>query len=236
MSFLLDIIIVAIIAVTMFLSARNGFVKTAISAASFILAIIITAAFASPLANALKETSIAGSVKDSTKEIITNVLVAENIGIDDLLDGNSKEFNSLIGIAEIEIEDLRAWYSENIANGESAESIIADRLAEPLTDILATIVALIILYIGTQILLSVAGFFLNKLAKLPILKTANKGLGIALGVVLSLFRVCFFCFLVGAIIENAAIFPNREFIEAINPDNTLLFNIFSKIDIYAFFL
>lgn len=235
MSFLLDIIIIAIIAITIYFSAKNGFVKTAISAVSFILAVAVTAMFASGLAEKLKDTSIAETIETSTKEAITDALIAENIGIDGLLEGQSEEFDSLIGIAGIERNELKEWYQDNIASDKSGEAIIAERVAEPIVDIIAMLVAIIILFVGTQLVLSVAAYFLNKLAKLPILRTANKGLGIALGIVLSVFRVSLFCFAVNILIENAA-FLNNDFINGLNPESTLLFNLFNQIDIFAFFM
>ena len=51
MSFLLDIIIILIISLTIILAVKRGFVKTAISAVAFILAIIITVAFTPTLAD-----------------------------------------------------------------------------------------------------------------------------------------------------------------------------------------
>lgn len=235
MSFLLDVIIIAIIGITVYFSAKNGFVKTAISAVSFILAVAVTAMFASDLADKLKDTAIAETVETSAKEAITDALVAENIGIDGLLEGRSDEFNSLLAIAGIESNDLKAWYSENIAGDKSGEALLAERIAEPITDILAMLLAIIILFVGTQIILSVVAYFLNKLANLPVLRTANKGLGIALGIILSVFRVCLFCFAVNILIENAA-FLNNDFINGLNPENTLLFNLFNQIDIFAFFM
>mgnify|MGYP003299644338 CR=1 FL=1 len=66
MSIILDIIVVAIIALTVYFAYKNGFVKTAISTVSFLLAVAVTAMFASPLADFLKETSVAETVESTT--------------------------------------------------------------------------------------------------------------------------------------------------------------------------
>lgn len=234
MSIILDLIIIIIAGVTVFLAWKNGFVKTAISAASFLIAIAVTAAFASPLASVLAETSIAESIEESTEEKISDMIGESTSGIKGLVDGESKEFNALISIAGIDNEELSEWYSEQIWS-EDGESSLAKHIAEPIIDVMAMLVSVIILYIGTQILLSVGGFFLDKLTKLPVLRAANKSLGIALGAVLALFRVCLFCFAVNLLIEHSA-FLGSDFINSLNADNTLLFGLFSKIDIFAFFI
>ncbi|MBR6783881.1 MAG: CvpA family protein [Clostridia bacterium] len=235
MSILLDIIIVAIIALTIYFAFKNGFVKTAISALSFLLAIAVTAAFASPLADFLKETAVAETVEAATEQAITDALAKDPIGINGLLEGKSEEFNNLLTLAQIDRSELAAWYSSNIANAESGEVMLAKRIAAPMVDIIATLIAIIVLYIGTQVILSIAAFILNKIASLPILRTANKGLGLAVGVVLALFRVCLFCFVMNLLIENA-LFLGNGFISSLNPESTLLFKFFSNIDIFAFFM
>lgn len=235
MSILLDIIIVAIIALTIYFAFKNGFVKTAISALSFLLAIAVTAAFASPLADFLKETAVAETVEAATEQTITDALAKDPIGINGLLEGKSEEFNNLLTLAQIDRSELAAWYSSNIANAESGEVMLAKRIAAPMVDIIATLIAIIVLYIGTQVILSIAAFILNKIASLPILRTANKGLGLAVGVVLALFRVCLFCFVMNLLIENA-LFLGNGFISSLNPESTLLFKFFSNIDIFAFFM
>lgn len=235
MSILLDIIIVAIIALTIYFAFKNGFVKTAISALSFLLAIAVTAAFASPLADFLKETAVAETVEAATEQAITDALAKDPIGINGLLEGKSEEFNNLLTLAQIDRSELAAWYSSNIANAESGEVMLAKRIAAPMVDIIATLIAIIVLYIGTQVILSIAAFILNKIASLPILRTANKGLGLAVGAVLALFRVCLFCFVMNLLIENA-LFLGNGFISSLNPESTLLFKFFSNIDIFAFFM
>ncbi len=234
MSILLDVVIIAIIALTVYFSYKNGFVKTAISAVSFILAVAITAMFASPLADYLKETSVAETVESATEEAITDMLVKDPVGVEGLLDGKSEEFNKMLALARLDRNELSAWYAQNVADSELGESALATRIAEPMVDIIAMIIAIAILFIGTQILLSIAAFFLNKIASLPILRTANKGLGLVVGVVLALLRVCLFCYVMTVLIENAQ-FIGSSFISGLDPDSTLFFKIFSSIDIFAFF-
>ncbi len=234
MSILLDVVIIAIIALTVYFSYKNGFVKTAISAVSFILAVAITAMFASPLADYLKETSVAETVESATEEAITDMLVKDPVGVEGLLDGKSEEFNKMLALARLDRNELSAWYAQNVANSELGESALATRIAEPMVDIIAMIIAIAILFIGTQIILSIAAFFLNKIASLPILRTANKGLGLVVGVVLALLRVCLFCYVMTVLIENAQ-FIGSSFISNLDPDSTLFFKIFSSIDIFAFF-
>lgn len=234
MSFLLDFIIIAIIAVTVYFAAKNGFVKTAISAVSFIVAIAVTAIFAEPLADALKDAPFAETVETAVTDMVKDSISDEN-GLEEFVNGESDGLNAVLGLAGIEKSEFISWYNESLNGEDGAMTAVAKYIASPIIDIIALLVAIVILYIGTQILLSIVAFFLNKLANLPVLRTANKGLGVVLGVVLALFRVFLFCFAMNLLIENAS-FLNSDFLSSLDPNSTFLFKLLGGIDVFAFFM
>ena len=236
MSWILDIIIVAIAAGTIYFSAKNGFIKTAISALAFLAAIVITAMFTTPVADWIKNTSVAETVETATEEAIINVLDEGSYEISSLLNGESEEFNKLVTIAQLDREELKSWYNEKIdTSAKDGKELLAKRLSAPIIDTVAVVIAVIVLFFGTQILLSIAAYFLNKLAKLPVLRSFNKLFGIILGVILALLRVLLFCFVVNILIEHS-VFLGSEFISSLSPESTVLFKPLSELDIFSFFL
>ncbi len=235
MSWFLDVSIILIFSLTVFFAARNGFVKTLISAVSFILAIVITATFATPLANYLKTTPIAETIETATEEKITEFILEDAVNVDGLINGDSEKFNTLLSITGINKGELSKWYSENVIDVTNKESALAKHIATPIIDITATAASIVLLFIGTQILLSILSRVLNVIAKLPLLRTCNKFLGILLGIVLAAFRIFLFCFVMRLLIENAD-FLGSDFISALEPENTLIFDKLQNVNLYSFFL
>ncbi len=236
MSWTLDIIIILIIGLTLYFSAKSGFVKTTISASSFILAIALTAAFSSPLAEIIKQTPIADSIRTATEEKINDILLNNSFDIDSLLDGESSEFNNLLSVAGINNDSLSDWYGENVTSSiEDVTAGLAEKITTPIIDTIAMAVAIIIIYIGTRIALMILSFVLDQIFRLPVLKSCNKLLGIIVGVVLALIRVCLFCFVANLLIKNAD-FLGNEFISSLVPEKTLLFKSFTQFDIFSFFI
>ncbi len=236
MSWTLDIIIVLIIGLTIYFAAKNGFVKTAISASSFIIAIALTAAFATPLAEVIKQTPVADSIRTSTEEKIADILLDGSFDVDNLLDGESEEFNNLLSLAGIDSNSLTDWYEDKVVSGiEEATARLAEKIAEPIIHTIAMAVAIVAIYIGTRIVLMIVSFILDQIFRLPVLKAFNKLGGIIVGVVLALIRVCLFCFIAGLLIKNAD-FLGNEFISNLVPEKTLLFKFFNEIDIFSFFM
>lgn len=236
MSWTLDLIIILIIGLTLYFSAKNGFVKTAISASSFIIAMALTATLSAPLAEVIKQTPIADSIRTATEEKINDILLDNSFDVDSLLDGESSEFNNLLSISGITKESLSDWYDEDVTPSvEDATAKLAEGITAPIIDTVAMAVAIIVIYIGTRIALMVLSFVLDQIFRLPVLKSCNKLLGIIVGVVLALIRVCLFCFVASILIKNAD-FLGNEFISNLAPEKTLLFKTFTEFDIFSFFM
>ena len=233
MSWTLDIIIILIVSLTVYFAAKNGFVKTAISASSFIIAIVLTAAFATPVAEVIKESPLSVTVRNATEDRIEGILLEGSYEISSLLEGESEEFNKLLAVARIDKDDLMEKYMS--MDPDKVAYNLAVEISNPIIDTVAIIVAIIIIYIGTQIILSVVSFILDKVCRLPVLKSCNKLLGIVVGVVLALLRACLFCFVIKILMENAD-FLGSSFIAELAPEKTLLFKTFSEIDIFSFFI
>ncbi len=231
MSWLLDIAIVAIITYTIWSAVNKGFVRTMLSAGSFLLALILTAVLASPVAEAFKKTSVAEKIIDSIEETIADEIDESTNGVDSLFEGESDTFNSLAKTANL---DMDYWEAEYQANSEKIERRLAEKIAAPIIDTIAMIIAIVVVFVISQILLSLLAGILDKIFRLPILKTFNKGFGAILGVILALIRVCLFCFAASIIIQIGSLLGN-DFFESLSVEKTVLFEFFSKINIFSLF-
>lgn len=233
MSWILDIICIAIIVLTIAFAAKNGFVKTLVSAAAFLIAVFITFCFASRLSEALRSTPVADRIRESTRDKIEDILL-ENPGHGEaLLNGESEAFNTLLAIAGYESGDVRGWIKGE--SDDSLAAVIADKISEPIIGVICTALAIVILYFGSRIALALIAWLLDKIMKLPVLRSCNKLLGILLGAVLAVMRVMLFCFVANLIISNAE-FLGADILKSIDPQKTFIFEFFSGNKVFSFFL
>lgn len=235
MGWILDVIILLILGITVFIAYKKGFLKTVLSAGSFLIAIAVTALLAQPFAAFLRETSVAESLKDKTEQKIISIIDENSYDVDDLLDGKSEEFNRIVKIAGINEEDLSEWKEEQKAAKDKAVANLAEKISSPIVNTASSVISVIVLFIATQAALLVAKHFVEKLNDLPVLRTCDKVLGIILGVILGIFRVLLFCFAAHVVIEIGE-FVGNEFLSSFDINKTLLFGLISKIKIFAFFL
>ena len=236
MSWILDLLTVAVIGVTVFLAVKNGFVKTIISASSFVICIIVTLIFMSPLSQAIQQTDIAESIKQKTQENIAEYISEENLsGVNDLIEGASESFNSLLALTGIGGDELESWYSENKSGTEeSVTERLAEKISAPIIKIVSTGIAIIILYLGTKLILVIISFILGQFTKLPVLHSCDKLLGVILGVVLAVIKVCLIGSVLKLILDNS-LFLSSDFLRSLDPSNTLIFRLFYDFDIFSFF-
>jgi ABC-type bacteriocin/lantibiotic exporter with double-glycine peptidase domain len=157
--FILDIIVIAIIALFIFLGYKRGLVKVAISLIAFVIAIIITLILYKPV----------------SKLIINNTQIDENIA-------NTIYIN--IGIKDIEqesefIEYLDKYTDENL--GTSGEIILGNSVNE-LAQKIIEIGCMIVIYLVARVALIALSLLSGIITKLPLIKQFNELGGAVYGI------------------------------------------------------
>ncbi len=235
MSWLLDVIIVLILFFTIYFSYKRGFVRTLVSTCAFIIALVVTAMFAQPLTDFLKGTAFARTIEETTESKIVSIMEEGAYEFSDLINGESEEFNKITDLAGIDRGKLTEFVELQHEAKQERIRRLSENVAKPMIDTAAKTIAVVSIYLVVQIALSVGGYFLDKLAHLPILKTFNTLFGVILGVVLGLLRACLFCVLVAILIKVGAYFGN-VFLTSLNPEETEIFKYLSDFNIFYFFI
>ncbi|NLN55730.1 MAG: CvpA family protein [Clostridiales bacterium] len=236
MSAVLDIIIAVIIGLSVFFGAKNGFVKTAISMGSIIVAVIVVALFASKLQGVFLESTAADRVREEINQRLADMVSAsdENYNPDEVKESSDFEkFLDIVGIDSREFEEKYNTWKENQTDKLRDEMV--NFVSEPLVKTIALLLSFIILFFGTIIVLKFAAIILDRIVSIPGLKQANTLLGIILGAVLALIKVSIFVFMIKLILPYLQA-KDLPLLSRINPDSTILFKWFEKIDIISWLL
>lgn len=191
MGILIDIIVVALIALSVFLGYRKGFIELSVKLLAFLIALVITLILYKPISNL----------------IINNTQIDENIQntILDKVNGNSTETENENSKTQ-ENNTKESNIVENVANEMKAE--ILPQAARDLSINIINAGIIIILYILIRIALKFVTVIANLVAKLPIIKQINK-LG---GVIYGLLRGLLLIYVILLIIS---------FVGKVNPENKI---------------
>ncbi len=219
---ILDIIIIAIIALCIFLSAKHGFVRTFIEVAGFVAAFFIAFTISSPLADITYDKIIGPSITSKVE------LAAEN-GTDTVASSvwNSfpdiiKNHSSLIGVSE---QSFSNRVNETLSSGVSDTAVkISQNVAKPLiTKVVSafycTAIAVILIILSKFLARA-----LNKLFNVSIIGKINS----ALGGIIGIFKGLAFSFVFCVIISIVVLLSKNGF-WIFTPQNIEMSNLFKLL-------
>ena len=198
MSIILDLIVLAIIIITVLISAKRGFVRTLIELVGFIAAVFISFTISTPLANStydkIIEPSIISTVTSAVDTAADNSAAA---AVDSFWNEMPGWIKGGIEKAGISKESLGGSITANIGNGVQAavESASQNVIKPAVTSTLALIYQVISLIILLAIVKPLAKL-INKLFSFSVIGTANRVLGGVVGVPKGIIYAVAFCLLI----------------------------------------
>ncbi len=194
MGVIVDIIVIAIIALSVFLGYRKGLIALAIQLCAVIIALVATLVLYKPISALIIDNT-------SLDENIQNAIIEKA--------QNNNENNSQENTTQNTTQNNELANRDNIDGTEESNIInIMPEVAKQISINIINIGVMLILYFGIKIALHFVTALANIVAKIPIIKQLNK-LG---GVIYGLLRGILLIYVVLLLISFAG---------QINPENTL---------------
>ena len=207
MGIIVDIIIIAIIALSIFLGYRKGLIELAIKLCAFVIAILITLILYKPVSNLIiNTTSIDETIENSILEKANDVMEGEE-------DEELSEETNPASTEELS-EETNPASTEELSE-EIKQEAREGLLPEAARGLSVNIVrggVIIILYVLVRIALRFVTALANLVAKLPILKQFNKAGGAIYGALRGIL-IIYVCLIIISIFGQ------------INPENEIHQNI-----------
>lgn len=211
MGIILDIIIIAIIAISIFLGYKKGLVKVAVKLCAFLIAVIVTLLFYKPVSNLIIDNT-------ELDEKIESIII-EN-GSKKLEENNEENQETLL-------ENMQQ-YVENAVT--QTQNDIIENLAKEVSIRLINILVIVGLFIVTRLLLIILVLISDLITSIPIIKQFNQLGGILYGTIrglLLIYVVLSIVFLIVSITANNNIITVIEssIITELMYKNNILLNI-----------
>jgi uncharacterized membrane protein required for colicin V production len=183
MSLLIDVIVIAAFAVCIIRGIRRGFVKSVIGIVVVIAAIFGSVQISPALATKLNDKFIRRSVVSVAMDAIPNVEV------DTLVSEMPPAFLKALDRFGTESEEIKALFQdgEQEKNDDQKRQMIAEKMAAPLATTISKALAFMIVFAVLYLVLFILSLVIGVVFKLPVLKTADKFLGMLLGGATGLF-------------------------------------------------
>ncbi len=180
MSFILDLIIVAIIAIAVIITAKKGFVKTVFRLVGLVLAVLLSLYLSSPIANFIYEKAVEPAISKTIQTTIIENTSEKVITVKEkIADALPAFVRNNIGEPE-QIFDNTVFSSEN--NEQTAKNICDSIVKTPATAFIKTLVTIILIVILSIVAVWLAKL-LNGIFSFSVIGKLNSTLGGVLGLV-----------------------------------------------------
>lgn len=186
---ILDLIVVGVIVLAFFVSARKGLVKSVWRIAALIITIALVTVLKTPAVNYLSQTNLADTIYDTIVQRLTPDELGEAVNED-----NEKSIIPSYIIKELTEENLQGIINRG-----------TDTTAQRLTLCALQIIAAVALFIIIRVFLMAAFMIIDGMSKLPLINQANALLGGILGVVNILAVIYIACALLSLFAESKVI-------------------------------
>lgn len=201
MSILVDLIILAVITLSIFLGYKKGLIGVAVKILSFFIAIILAFVLCGPVATYITETT---TLDDNIQQSVKQMLEAkEDTNKEEVVQSADNIPQFVTNFIEEEIDKVATNAQNEIANVVSAN----------VTSAIINAISFIGIFIVTKIVLIFLKMFSEQIAKIPVLKQFNQAGGIAYGVLRGFFIVYL---VLGIISLIMPLFQENMIIDAIN--------------------
>ena len=213
MGIILDIIILAIMAISIFLGYKRGLVKVAVKLCAFLIAIIVTLVFYKPVSNVIID-------KTQLNEKIESIII-EN-GTKELEESNKEEQKNIL-------ENMQEYVDNTVTQTQNE---IVKNAAKEISIRLINILVIVVLFIATRLILILLVLISDLITSIPIIKQFNELGGVLYGIIRGLaiiYAILAILFLIVSMSPNNAILTSIDssIITKFMYENNILLNIIS---------
>jgi len=206
MSWLIDLILVSVMAISVIKHFKDGIMSSVYKVASLILSVIAASLLSGPLAGVLASGFVGNGIRDYVYGK-TLQFVGDHTSLSVFFQNIPESFDDFLKLFGREVKDLSSVFGESAVN-EGVLREMAGFISDPIVKTVSSIIAYVLVFAVTFVSLSIAAYFLKKI-RLPLLTSVDRILGAIFGAVIGLFL---------SSILSVTVFSVAEFLSAINND------------------
>ena len=208
MAIILDVFVLAVVAISVFTAYKKGFIKTLFSLVGGLVAVILAINLSVPVANWLDETFVGPAVRKTVLTAVNGSQLAESydqalgaIDVVDKLQEMPESLRSFLEKLNVDVDQIVASAEKTQEDTVAAKEKLIDSIALPVSKMISKAIALIGLVVIFFVLLFVASRLLDAVFRLlPFGSSLNKAGGLLFGAL----RAILIVFVFGAVVYGLA--------------------------------
>lgn len=239
MNYVLDLVLLLLFALIVFIYVKRGFLRSVIRVVEIVAAGVVTWLLGGRISQLYSNSAIAKSVSNGVKtgleKLLTNNGTVEKPSFDfaSLFSSMPDGFRKMIESSGISAESLSEKFGNITSATETDLSSLADRIAEPLTKTVASVLGYITVFVLSLIAFIIIGWLICKLVELPGLKQVDGILGGILGAFIGIVYIGIICLIIGLLVEKQLLGDYTDTAKSI-AENSLFLKLFCKYSPFNF--
>lgn len=233
MSTLLDLLMIAILGVSIFLGIKRGLVRSVIRLVGSIVALILAITFSSPLGSYIDANYVNSPMREWAVDRLSasvETVSPTELDFDDLFENRPAFFTDACDFLGVNVDEMQASYEAMKLDGvDQAKSAIVTQMVDPLSSVISRAIAFAVIFVAAMIAILVISMFSKFLTKLPVIKKMDKLGGGILGGITGILL----CFIVVAIFSSASKYVLKDYSpeqqESLR-DNTIVYNVMYSLN------
>ncbi len=228
MEYIIDIIIISGFFLIITLAVKKGFAKIVLDIGATVLSFITAYIFSRPAAELVYEKVIKGMIENSLEEKLRELPAGDAFAQVRALAGSIPQ--GLVSLGDkigLNISTLIENANKADISPGSISASVTDSVFKPIVLIAATAVCGLLIFILASVVFGLVAKLVNKVFKIPLVKSVNRALGGVLGIVegvVFLFVFCTLAYFIGGLTDGklSEYIGNSVIIEAVNGFNPIL--------------
>ncbi len=188
MHFIFDGIILAACIIAIIMGAKRGFIKSVMGVCTLIAAVFVAFAFTPYVSDWIENTPVITEVSENISDTLKSLSRkdTESYDLSKLFADMPDSFRQILDRYGAKAAELKETVTP--APDAAAEDVmdLSQLIAQPVVSAISGVLAFLLLFVGTVIILKLLTWILDLLFQLPALKTANTFLGGVVGVISAL--------------------------------------------------
>lgn len=232
MGIIIDLLLAAVVIVSVWSGVKRGFVRSVMNLITFAAAFFCSWFFTPSLAAVFNERflldKITAGVSSSINPLISSGV--ESLSLSNLFAEKPEAFVGIINRYGADIGALQAYFNSLTGGADEVADKISARIAEPVSFGLSEVLAFVAIFFGVAIILKIAALILDAVFSLPVLNAFNRVAGFILGAVCGLAYVWVMgVALIAALPFLAMLFP--EIFGRVAQEGSYLLNFIKNLNI-----
>ncbi len=232
MTIILDVLVLAILALSVFLAYKKGLIKTLFSLVGGVLAVVLAINLSAPVADWLDKTIVRPTVRNTVLTAVNGSELSENydkaletIDVVHKLQEMPESLRTFLEKLNVDVDSIVASAESVAADTVAAKEKLIDSIVNPVSEMVSKAVAMIGLVVVLFVLLFVASRLLDAVFRLlPFGKKANQIGGVLFGALRALLIIM----ILGAVVYGLAY--GNVLLSLEDLENTVILKFFNNFN------